>query len=77
MQTRPTFRLDDLSGAATRALVARHLAGMHQHSAPESVHAFDVDALRRPEVTFWSAWLGDDLAGCGALEQLDAERGEV
>jgi putative acetyltransferase len=73
----PTFRLDDLSGAPTRALIARHLAGMHQHSPPESIHAFDVDKLRQPDVTFWSAWMGEDLAGCGALKQLDATRGEI
>ena len=50
---------------------------MHEHSPPGSVFAFDVDKLRQPDVTFWSAWLGDDLAGCGALKQLDAERGEI
>jgi putative acetyltransferase len=72
-----TFRVDDLSGAPTRALIARHLAGMHEHSPPESVHAFDVDKLRQPGVTFWSAWLFGELAGCGALKQLDAERGEI
>jgi putative acetyltransferase len=74
---RPTFRLDDLSGAPTRALIARHLAGMHEHSPPESVHAFDVDKLRAPGVTFWSAWIGEDVAGCGALKRLDDARGEI
>jgi putative acetyltransferase len=77
MSLAPTFRVDDLSGAATRALIARHLAGMHEHSPPESVHALDVDKLRSPDVTFWSAWVGEELAGCGALKQLDAERGEI
>jgi putative acetyltransferase len=77
MSLTPTFRIDDLSGPATRALIARHLAGMHEHSPPESVHAFDVDKLRQPDVTFWSAWVGEELAGCGALKQLDAVRGEV
>lgn len=71
------FVLDDLSGEPTRALIARHLAGMRSQSPPESVHAFDVDALRQPDVTFWSAWIGDDIAGCGALRQLDAVRGEI
>ena len=71
------FVLDDLSGAAIRALIARHLDGMHASSPPESVHAFDVDRLRQPGVTFWSVWVGDDLAGCGALKVLDAERGEL
>jgi putative acetyltransferase len=72
-----TIRLDDLTGEPTRALIARHLAGMHAHSPPESVHAFDIDKLRQPDVTFWSAWLGDDIAGCGALKRLDALRGEI
>lgn len=72
-----TFRVDDLTGAATRALIARHLAGMHEHTPPESVHAFDIGKLRQADVTFWSVWLGEELAGCGALKQLDAERGEI
>ena len=71
------FLLDDLSGAPTRALIARHLAGMHAHSPPESVHAFDVERLRQPGVTFWSAWVGKEIAGCGALKVLDPERGEL
>jgi putative acetyltransferase len=71
------FHEDDLSAAPIRALIARHLEGMRESSPPESVHALDVDALRRPGVTFWSVWLGDALAGCGALKQLDARRGEL
>jgi putative acetyltransferase len=77
MRPSPIFRVDDLSGPAVRALIAQHLAGMHEHSPPESVHALDVEALRAPDVTFWSAWVGDELAGCGALKTLDAARGEI
>jgi len=50
---------------------------MRSSSPPESVHAFDVDKLRDPDVTFWSVWVGDQIAGCGALKQLDAGRGEI
>lgn len=71
------FRLDDLSGEATRRLIARHLAGMRANSPADGVRALDVDALRQPGVTFWSAWSGDEIAGCGALKQLDPERGEL
>jgi putative acetyltransferase len=71
------FVLDDLSSPPTRALIARHLAGMHAHSPPESVHAFDVDRLRQPGVTFWSVWVGEEVVGCGGLRILDAERGEL
>jgi putative acetyltransferase len=72
-----TFLLDDLSGEPTRALVARHLAGMHASSPAESVHALQIDQLRGPDVTFWSAWLGEEIAGCGALKQIDSRRGEL
>jgi len=72
-----TFRVDDLTGAATRALIARHLAGMRSNSPPESVHALDIDKLRSPGITFWSVWLGDEIAGCGALKVMDDRRGEL
>ncbi|MEZ5849082.1 MAG: GNAT family N-acetyltransferase [Hyphomicrobiaceae bacterium] len=68
---------DDLSADAIRTLIARHLSGMHENSPPESVHALDIDKLRDPAVTFWSAWTAGELAGCGALRQLDATRGEI
>ena len=35
------------------------------------------DAIRVPEVMFWSIWDGDDLAGCGALIELDSTLLEV
>jgi putative acetyltransferase len=70
-------RPDDLAGEPTRALIMRHLRGMHENSPPESVHAFDVDKLRAPDVSFWSAWIDGEIAGCGALKRLDATRGEL
>lgn len=71
------FRVDDLTGAQTQALVKRHLAGMHENSPPESVHALDLDKLRGPGVTFWSGWMGDEIAVMGALKRLDADNGEI
>lgn len=71
------FRVDDLTGAATRALVARHLAGMHDQTPPENVFALDVEALRDPAITFWSGWDGDELVVIGALKTLDAGNGEL
>ncbi|GAB2834864.1 GNAT family N-acetyltransferase [Microbacterium insulae] len=77
MQTTIDIRDDDLSGEATRRLIAAHLAGMHDTSPPESVHALDLDRLRHPSISFWSAWIGGELAGIGALKALDDERGEL
>lgn len=69
--------VDDLSSEATLQLIARHLDGMREYSPPESVHALDVEALRDPAVTFWSAWIDGELAGIGALKTLDDTRGEL
>lgn len=71
------IRLDDLSGAEVQDLLQEHLRNMSQLSPPESVHALDIDALRRPEITFWTMWSNDQLLGCGALKALDARHGEV
>jgi putative acetyltransferase len=70
-------REDDLTGAEVVALLGQHLDEMHSHTPAESVHALDVDSLRDDGVTFWSAWLGGTLAGCGALKQLDATHAEI
>ena len=72
-----TIRADDLTGQPTRALIARHLAGIRSSSPPESVHALGVEKLRQPDVLFWSAWAGAEIAGCAALKRIDATRGEI
>ena len=68
---------DDLSGPAIAGLLRQHLDEMHQYSPPESVHAMPIERLRQPDITFYSVWDGDVLAGCGALKQLDAYHGEL
>ncbi len=69
--------IDDLRGPEIATLLAYHIADMKQHSPPESVHALDLDALRKPEVTVWTAWDGDALAGCAALREFAPGLGEV
>jgi putative acetyltransferase len=71
------IRVDDLSDPAIHALLEEHLASMRAISPPESVHALDLDRLRSPEITFWSAWQDDRLVGIGALKQLTATHGEI
>lgn len=68
---------DDLTGAEIAALLRLHLDEMHQWSPPGSVHAMPIERLRAPDVSFYSAWHGARLAGCGALKELDAEHGEI
>lgn len=71
------IRLDDLSQPEVHALLDEHLAEMRRLSPPESVHALDLGALRRPEISFWTLWSGHDLLGCGALKHLDASHAEI
>ena len=68
---------DDLSRPAIHALLNEHLQNMYELSPPESVHALDLGKLRQPDITFWSAWDGPMLLGCGALKELDTKHGEV
>jgi len=70
-------RVDDLRGAAVRALLHEHLAMAVAHSPPGAVHALDLDGLRAADVTFWSVYDGDELIGCGAMRELDATHGEL
>ncbi len=71
------IQLDDLRGPDVIELLEEHLRTMYRVSPPESVHALDLQQLRRPDITFWTVWRGAELAGCGALKQLSAEHGEI
>src|SRR4051794_9264630 len=71
------IRVDDLTGAEIAQLLEEHLASMHVHSPPESVHALPIEKLRSPDITFWSVWDNDDLLGCGALKELNSNHGEI
>ncbi|SEJ63642.1 GNAT family N-acetyltransferase [Demequina mangrovi] len=60
------------------ALLNEHLAEMHATSPAESVHALDVEALRRPEVTFLAARdQSGDLLGVGAVVALADDHAEI
>ncbi len=50
---------------------------MLRHSPPESVHALNLNALAAPDISFWTLWNNDKLAGCGALKELGNSHGEI
>jgi putative acetyltransferase len=68
---------DDLQGDEIRALLELHMQHMLDSSPEGSTHFLDIDGLRRPDVTFWSIWDGEQLAGCGALREIDPGHGEL
>jgi len=71
------IRLDDLNGPEIIELLREHLRGMALLSPPESIHALDLEGLRQPDITFWTAWQGSELMGCGAIKELDSSHGEI
>jgi putative acetyltransferase len=68
---------DDLTRQKILDFLQEHLKEMHEITPPESVHALDLEALKAPNITFWSAWEDDELVGCGALKALNLTSGEI
>jgi putative acetyltransferase len=70
------IRQDDPTAAHVADLLALHLRELR---AAMDGYAFALDAtgLSAANVTFWTAWQADRLAGFGALKQLDGAHGEV
>jgi len=71
------IRIDHLESAQIAELLQVHHQDMLRHSPETSVHALDLTALKAPDVTFWSAWFNNDLAGCGALKELSPDHVEL
>jgi putative acetyltransferase len=69
--------VDDLSGPEIETFLQEHVDQMRSLTPLESVHALDLDALREPGITFWSAYDDDRLVGCGAVKELDASTAEL
>jgi putative acetyltransferase len=71
------IKKDDLTGSAVISLIGEHLSGMTLHSPPESIHALGLEELKKPEISFWTVWDGEQLMGCGALKEFDRQHGEL
>ena len=69
--------IDDLTGGEVLALLEEHLYEMYATSPPESVHALDVEALKASNITFFSGWKQQQLAGCVAIKTLDTHSAEL
>lgn len=71
------IKIDDLRGPEIAELLLEHMGHMESVSPPESRHALDIEGLRQPGITFWSAWDDAGLLGCIALKGLDAGHAEL
>jgi putative acetyltransferase len=60
-----------------KALLARHLEGMHANSPPGHVFALDWSGLQTPDISFYALWEDEELLGFGALKELGPRAGEI
>ena len=70
-------RLGDFEDDRVKALLTRHLEGMHANSPAGHVFALDWSGLQQPEISFYALWEGEDLLGVGALKELEPGAGEI
>lgn len=70
------IRHDNPGSPQVAELLSHHLQELR---SVMSDHAFALDAsgLSADNVTFWTAWHADTLAGFGALKELEGSHGEV
>jgi putative acetyltransferase len=73
----PVIKPADVDDDRVRALLTRHLEGMHASSPPGHVFALDWSGLQKPEISFYALWDGEDLLGFGALKELEPRAGEI
>jgi putative acetyltransferase len=71
------IRPGDFADDRVKALLTRHLEGMHANSPPGHVFALDWSGLQKPEISFYALWEGEDLLGFGALKELEPRAGEI
>jgi putative acetyltransferase len=67
----------NLDDPRVAALLAAHFATMRSTAPVESCHVLPIDAMRVPELSFWTVWDGDVLLGFGGLYALSPDHGEI
>ena len=73
----PVIKPGDFDDDRVKALLTRHLEGMHANSPPGHVFALDWSGLQQPDISFYALWDGEDLLGFGALKELELRAGEI
>ena len=72
-----TIAVETVDAAGVADLLRAHLAFANDVTPAGAVHALDLDALRAPDITFWTARSNGELAGAGALKELNPAHGEI
>jgi putative acetyltransferase len=73
----PVIKPGNFGDDQVKALLTRHLEGMHANSPPGHVFTLDWSGLQKPEISIYALWEGEDLLGFGALKELEPRAGEI
>lgn len=71
------IKSDNLSSSEVHALIFQHVADLQSSGPPKTTYALNLSQLQQPNITFYTAWEGDDLLGCGALKEIGLKHGEI
>jgi len=71
------IEIGDVESVAVKQLLQAHHEDMMKHSPEESVHALDLSGLQAVDVTFYTVQINGELAGCGALKELNNKHVEL
>jgi putative acetyltransferase len=67
----------DLDDTRVVDLLQTHVTSARAQTAPGSAHALDLAGLKSSDISVWTIWEGETLAGVGALKRLSDDHGEV
>ena len=67
----------DFSDPRVVDLLHTHVTRARAETARGSAHALDLSGLQSPDISVWTIWDDDVIAGVGALKRLSADHGEV
>lgn len=71
------IQIDTIDKKDIQELLQNHLDSMIENSPPEAVHALDINAFKKVNLTLWSARENGELLGCVALQELTTDHAEL
>jgi len=71
------IKIDDLTDERVLNLLKIHFNLMRSLSAADSCHVLDIDELKKPEITFWSAWLNANNNPLSTMNESQEQKDDV
>lgn len=68
---------DSLTDPLVIDLLQYHVTNMQDGSPLGTSFVLDLESLRAPEITVWSLWIDEQVAGCVAMKEITPKWGEI